>query len=58
MTYPLDDIVIRLRKAAHDRGSSGFVQALLSEAADRIEELRFWLTRKKAHEGDDKGDAK
>lgn len=58
MTYPPDDIVGRLRKAAADRGTGGFLRSLLIEAADRIEELRFWLTRKKAHESDDKGDTK
>lgn len=54
MTNPLPDIVARLRAAAADKRNAAFVQALLSEAADRIDELRFWLMRKRAHEGDDK----
>lgn len=58
MTNPLPDIVARLRAAARDPDNIGLLRMLLAEAADRIEELRFWLTRKKAREGDDQGDTK
>ena len=50
MTEKKRDVVARLRGAASDPANRGERKELFAEAADSIEELRFWLQRSQARE--------
>lgn len=50
MTEKKRDVVARLRGAASDPANRGERKELFGEAADSIEELRFWLQRSQARE--------